>query len=702
MRRALRIFRGRFICTVLTVFPFGAVVSMLGLNSYFAAHCDFGLLHERIPDQCQPLVIVLPSLPCHMVEKPALKLKPRPARRTAREHDTMLSLRTFLRPLYIRLGALRRLWRVAQHLKFLLQKAGSTLGSGRHDLAAINSMAKERFGPLPRLRDTPDTLPEIDIVVEATTAHTLRDQLQAVTDQAYPLARLHLFIPIATVAMRAEALRFQDAFANLNLLEQDATNAWGSLDHAIRAGHTSYCLILRDGSHLEYGALLALASGAVADADSASWEPRCRPQEQRKYYDPVTLETVWSDHRCILLRRSAYEHAGGYELCLQIGRADIELSYRLRSLGYRLRYLPWTTYYFEAPPQRAAQDIEDHLGGLCIQLRYGDAWARCMAFGQLLVQRFAVQLRGPKTAAEAEQSRQTLQQIPHLLRDKGAHPVAFPMSKHWQSMLREPIRAARLSSLSATNTPLVSVIVRSYQGRETLLRQALQSVINQTYPRVELLVIQDGGDSLANLVDEMVSGAMQPIEVRFIANAKLGRSAAGNCGLAMARGQFLMFLDDDDLFFANHIETLVTPLLAENSLAATYSLAFEVLTDMSPDMHSYVEVLYQLPKLFYQKWDYKVLLDHNFIAIQSILFRRELYDARGGFDTKLDQLEDWNLWLRYGYNNLFLFVPSKTSLFRSPANYKIRTQRQSNLNKAYEAAKARAQSAIMKIQCDLL
>ncbi len=146
-----------------------------------------------------------------------------------------------------------------------------------------------------------------------------------------------------------------------------------------------------------------------------------------------------------------------------------------------------------------------------------------------------------------------------------------------------------------------------------------------------------------------------------------------------------MFLDDDDLLYADHVETLAGAIAASGSPAA-YSLAFEVGTEPD-DKTIYREVYMRTPKLHRQPWDYEVLRDHNFIPIQSLLFERRLYEERGGFDTSLDQLEDWNLWLRYGYGNTFEYVAKTTSLFRTPARRVIRNQRVVALHAAYFRAR---------------
>ena len=77
---------------------------------------------------------------------------------------------------------------------------------------------------------------------------------------------------------------------------------------------------------------------AIADRDSnvASWELRQAFSEMPKYYDPVTLETNWSSHACILIKREVYEKVGGYDKNIFMYAEDVEFSYRLRSQGYVL------------------------------------------------------------------------------------------------------------------------------------------------------------------------------------------------------------------------------------------------------------------------------------------------------------------------------------------------------------------------------
>jgi glycosyltransferase involved in cell wall biosynthesis len=177
--------------------------------------------------------------------------------------------------------------------------------------------------------------------------------------------------------------------------------------------------------------------------------------------------------------------------------------------------------------------------------------------------------------------------------------------------------------------------------------------------------------------------------IRFYGMDKVGRSVTGNHGLEMAKGTYCMFLDDDDLLFSDHVEVLIGALAKDHDSVAAYSLAMEVGTITGADGR-YTETSHETPSYFKQEYDYNVLLDHNFIPIQSLLFKRELYLQRGGFETDMSNLEDWNLWLRYGFGNKFTYVAKTTSLFRTPADPNIRLERHKLLHDAYNIAKGRA------------
>jgi GT2 family glycosyltransferase len=390
------------------------------------------------------------------------------------------------------------------------------------------------------------------------------------------------------------------------------------------------------------------------------------------------------------MRRSAYEKVGGYEPEIFMYTEDVELSYRFRSHGYALKYVPSAVvhhYTYESIAQvKPLQYTGSAIGNLYIRLRYGKKSDRLA--GWLL---YAARFLRPSPFAGAKwqllkNGYELLPHCAHFLLGKGQESAYFPLHGYDYEMTREGA-FWEVQPVPTVDAPLVTVMTRTYKGRGMFLQQVMQSIFNQTYPAIELIVVEDGGNSQQELVNTLAARSPIGCHVRFIANPKLGRSAAGNTALAAATGKYLMFLDDDDLLFADHIETLVAALSRDTGLSAAYALSTEIHTSVAPSGQHYVETAFDTSNRFRQVWDYATLLDHNFIAIQAILFKRELYLQRGGFDSNLDQLEDWNLWLRYGYGNRFIYVPKTTSLFRSPADYDARVGRVSMLHADYYSAK---------------
>jgi glycosyltransferase involved in cell wall biosynthesis len=230
--------------------------------------------------------------------------------------------------------------------------------------------------------------------------------------------------------------------------------------------------------------------------------------------------------------------------------------------------------------------------------------------------------------------------------------------------------------LEEESLPLVSIITRTYQGRELLVRQALLSVAHQTYPSIEHIVVQDGGDSMHEVTEGIAK--LTGRDIKFIGLKKCGRSAIGNAGLSAAKGKWCLFLDDDDLLFCDHIETLVDAIKKDPNVVASYSLAWEIKTDLIANNSSitgYTEVISDIPTVIKQTFSQKILSDTNYLPIQSVLFERNLFETRGGFDEDLDALEDWLLWNRYAKDNSFAYVEKCTSMYRTPYNLNKALQR---------------------------
>lgn len=157
--------------------------------------------------------------------------------------------------------------------------------------------------------------------------------------------------------------------------------------------------------------------------------------------------------------------------------------------------------------------------------------------------------------------------------------------------------------------------------------------------------------------------------------------------MSNAHGEWLNFLDDDDVLFADHVEVLVREVLSREASVA-YSFAWEVPTTVrSTTPLAYDEAL---PFARYRElFSRFALWHHDFMPVQSVLFNRSLFAQIGGFAEDMDQLEDWNLWTRFAAQHDFVMVNKTTSKYRVPANAAAASQRQDALDLAYADAVAR-------------
>lgn len=209
---------------------------------------------------------------------------------------------------------------------------------------------------------------------------------------------------------------------------------------------------------------------------------------------------------------------------------------------------------------------------------------------------------------------------------------------------------------------LVSLIIRTDGRRPALLAQAIASIQTQTYRPIELIVVEDG---CPGATKDAITSVAPSLDIRILPLEKAGRSRAGNAGLASTRGEFIGFLDDDDLLMRHHVETLIRQHgIAE--IGATYAWAWEATTfDLAQGQMPVREKKRTLVKP--GPLTPATLFMRNLVPIQAVLFRRSLYERYGGFDESLDYLEDWDLWLRYVAVARFVEIPEATSIYRTPA-----------------------------------
>jgi glycosyltransferase involved in cell wall biosynthesis len=238
----------------------------------------------------------------------------------------------------------------------------------------------------------------------------------------------------------------------------------------------------------------------------------------------------------------------------------------------------------------------------------------------------------------------------------------------------------------------ISVLIRTI-GRPQVLNEALLSLRRQNFKNFEIVIVEDGPEISKNFVFSNFSD----LRINYFCTGKnVGRTRAGNICLQKAKGEYLIFLDDDDLFFPDHLEVLFNTLQYEKDYKAAYSIAYEVPTIIdSTDPYRYKEK--KMNVRFDQPFNRLMLFFINYIPIQTILFHRSFYEQYGGFDENLEFLEDWDLWMRYAAINDFKYIPKITSKYRVPATLKNNDKRTAKFDKAETIMRVKQKDIILSI-----
>lgn len=195
-------------------------------------------------------------------------------------------------------------------------------------------------------------------------------------------------------------------------------------------------------------------------------------------------------------------------------------------------------------------------------------------------------------------------------------------------------------------TPMVSVIVRS-MARPTLAA-ALASIAAQDYPAIGVVVVAACGPTHPPL-DATVAGH----PARLVASARaLSRPEAANCGLDAAGGDWITFLDDDDVFLPGHVSALVAAQRNAGQAKLVYTLAAARMADGST-------------RTWGQPFALAQLYERNFIHLSMALFSRDLVALGCRFDDLFEIMQDWDFFLQCAQHTRFHFEPHRTFEWRA-------------------------------------
>jgi len=259
------------------------------------------------------------------------------------------------------------------------------------------------------------------------------------------------------------------------------------------------------------------------------------------------------------------------------------------------------------------------------------------------------------------------------------------------------------------NLPLVSVIILTY-NRYKLLKEAMESVLHQTYKNFEIIICDDGStDYTEDLVKECVR--KHPQKIKYCRYPHTGSLSVGrNKGIKISSGKYCMFLDDDDLFTKNSIKEHVKYMERNIDIGYVFSDTKQISIDKTRIMQSLEEkhnpkleamlsnfILHVIINALKRYWPFKTVTrkwnrkayssgaktikylrkkgfsktalaeawkkgDFIIGAIGSVMFRKSALDDLGGFDENLSVHEDFEIYTRIatkfkiGYINKVLYI----------------------------------------------
>ncbi len=209
---------------------------------------------------------------------------------------------------------------------------------------------------------------------------------------------------------------------------------------------------------------------------------------------------------------------------------------------------------------------------------------------------------------------------------------------------------------------MVSIIIPTYNYAH-YLTETLQSVMVQSYNNWECIVVDDGStDNTHEIVDEFVK---KNNKFRYIYQQNKGVSAARNIGIKTAKGNFIQFLDGDDLLQPDKIKSQIEVFKKNPEVDIVYnqvrffddgksqqlraSLQGNKPEDWLPELRTKgKEVIACFSKI-------------NFLVINSPLIKKNLFDIVGYFDESMKTLEDWDFWMRCALENCYFYFNKEDS-----------------------------------------
>lgn len=198
------------------------------------------------------------------------------------------------------------------------------------------------------------------------------------------------------------------------------------------------------------------------------------------------------------------------------------------------------------------------------------------------------------------------------------------------------------------HAPQVSIVIPTY-NHARFLPQSVESVLRQTYPNVELIVLDDGSKDATREVLQVYGGRF-----RWESQANIGQAATLNKGWRMAQGELLGYLSADDYLHPEAVRRAVDALASDSSTVLVYS-DFEQVDEESRPIRTITT----------PEYDYMAMLVRGVCPPgPAAFFRRPAFEACGGWNPAYKRIPDYECWLRMGLLGAFRRIPQVSGCYR--------------------------------------
>ena len=214
---------------------------------------------------------------------------------------------------------------------------------------------------------------------------------------------------------------------------------------------------------------------------------------------------------------------------------------------------------------------------------------------------------------------------------------------------------------SDSTGPLVSAVIPAYNA-ERFISDAIESVFAQTYPHIEVVVVDDGStDGTSDVLAPYESAS----RVRVFRQANAGPAAARNRGIEESKGKYIAFLDADDLWVPTKTEKQVGLFRQSPELGLVYSLGQGQLLDDTGRWIEDARSRWLWADRTYRRGPvFREIVSTLFILLPSVIVPKGVLEEVGGFSSDLQTAEDRHLYARIAHDYAIDYVPEPLVIIR--------------------------------------